>query len=212
MKIFIDLFSGLGGAAQAFDDDPTWHTIKIDNNRDLIDHNRGLMILDIADVEGTLAMITAVLDGFRSIRKCEIEKLVVWASPPCQQFSYANANRNEDDFDLTLLDATRQIIDALAPNHWVIENVHGAKETFTDELDAAPTQEIGSVVLWGKFPLIPIRTRDTFAHRKMNAKGSRALRPNYRALIPYAISEGLRDALDRQTLLTSFGVGVEQGA
>lgn len=204
MKVFIDLFSGLGGAAQAFDNDPTWHTIKIDNNPDLIEHNRGMICHDIADVSGTVAIIKWTLSHYYPMDELGDHKLVVWASPPCQQFSYANANRDEDNFDLTLLDAARQIIEALAPNYWIIENVHGAKETFTDELDAAPTQEIGSVVLWGKFPLIPIRTRDTFVHRKMNAKGSRALRPNYRALIPYAISEGLRDALDCQTTLTSF--------
>lgn len=211
MKVFIDLFSGLGGASAAFDADPTWHTIKIDNNAELIEHNRNLIVHDIADVPGTLAIIRAILDSWDSL-VCMSPKLIVWASPPCQQFSFANANRNEDQFDLTLLDATRQIIEELNPDHWVIENVHGAKETFTDELSAAPTQEIGSVVLWGNFPLIPIRTRDSFSHKKLDAKGSRSLRPNYRALIPYAISEGLRDSIDKQTTLTSFSSSDVPGA
>lgn len=155
---------------------------------------------NIGDVEGTIHIIQAIIDGYR----IPIQKIVIWASPPCQQFSFANRNRNPEEFDLTLLDAAHSIINHFVPDHWVIENVHGAKETFTDELDRAPTQEIGSIVLWGEFPLIPIRTRDSFEHRKLDAKGSRALRPNYRALIPYGISEGLRDALDLQRDLTSF--------
>ena len=46
MKVFIDLFSGLGGAAAAFDADPSWTTIKIDNNPILAEHNRGLILMD----------------------------------------------------------------------------------------------------------------------------------------------------------------------
>ena len=205
MKVFVDLFSGLGGAAQAFDDDPIWHTIKIDNNPELLEHNRGLIVADIADVDATVAIIKALLPA-------TCTKLVVWASPPCQQFSYANAARDPDNFDLTLLDAAQDIIKTLEPHHWVIENVAGACQLFSEELNRPPTQQIGSVYLWGHFPLIPIAERDAFAHRKMLAKGSRALRPNYRALIPYAISKGLRDALDKQTLITSFGAIVEQDA
>lgn len=200
MKVFIDLFSGLGGASQAFDAEADWMTIKIDSNPALIEHNRHLIIHDLEDVPGAIDIIRIMMDGSQE----NIEKVVIWASPPCQQFSFANASRDPNNFDLTLLDSSIAIIEYFNPDCWIIENVHGAKETFTEEIKTAPNQEIGSIVLWGKFPHIPIRTRDSFEHRKLDAKGSRALRPNYRALIPYAISEGLRDSLDKQTDLTSF--------
>lgn len=198
MKVFIDLFSGLGGAARAFDESPEWCTLKIDNKEELIEHNRGLILLDISNVHETCRIIQAYLDNLAPT------KLVIWASPPCEQFSYANAARAPDDFDMTLFDAAVEIIKTFQPDHWVLENVMGAREVFSEELGQRPTQQIGSVILWGHFPLIPIAERDAYEHKKMNAKGSRVLRPNYRALIPYQISKGLRDAIDHQRALTSF--------
>jgi len=197
-KVFVDLFSGLGGAARAFDESNHWCTLKIDIKEELIEHNRGLILLDISRVDEVIRIIRAYLDNLAPT------KLVIWASPPCEQFSYANASRNPDDFDMTLFDAAAEIIKTLEPDHWVLENVRGARSVFSEELGQQPTQEIGSVILWGNFPLIPIAERDAYEHKKMSAKGSRVLRPNYRALIPYEISKGLRDAIDCQTTLTSF--------
>jgi site-specific DNA-cytosine methylase len=201
MKVFIDLFSGLGGASAAFDEDPTWCSIKIDNNPELVPLNRGLIIRDLSRVDETIHMLTLMLQNIAD--EHGIEKVILWMSPPCNEFSFANANRPEFP-DLTLLDACIQYVECLNPNYWLIENVRGAKETFTDEIERAPTQEIGPVVLWGHFPLIPIRTRDEWKHRKLNAKGSRTLRQNYRAIIPYPISEGLRDAIDHQQTLDKY--------
>lgn len=203
VKVFIDLFSGLGGASAAFDEDPSWHTIKIDNNEELVDLNRGLHLMDLSDVKATTHALSLMLQ--RIADEHRIDKVVLWMSPPCQEFSLANRNRPAEP-DLTLLDACIAYVDHLqfVVDYWIIENVHGAKRTFTDEIGRTPTQEIGPVVLWGHFPLIPIRTRDTWKHRKMEAKGSRTLRPNYRALIPYPISEGLRDAINHQRKLDEY--------
>ena len=198
MKLFIDLFSGLGGAARAFDESPKWSTLKFDNKEELVEHNKGMILMDISRVEETCRVIQAYIDNLAPT------KLVIWASPPCEQFSFANATRAPDDFDMTLFDAARQIIEHFSPDHWILENVRGAQSVFSEELGQLPTQEIGPVILWGRFPLIPIEGRDAFSHNKMNAKGSRVLRPNYLALIPYQISKGLRDAIDHQRSLTSF--------
>jgi len=220
MNIFIDLFSGLGGASAAFDWSPNWVTIKIDNNEELLEHNRGLIIADISDVHATLAIIRTRMEWVRQFPS-SIGKIVVWASPPCDQFSYARADRTQgqtiDEFDMTLLNAARQIIDDLAPDFWIIENVQGAIPIFgypidEDGLGCTPTQQLGSVVLWGHFPLISIEHRDAWSHRKMDAKGSRALRPNYRAMIPLAISKGLLGAIEHQRTLTSFCANAEQDA
>jgi hypothetical protein len=202
MNIFIDLFSGLGGASAAFERAPNWHVIKIDNNPELLEHNRGMWLYDISDTQEVINAIHSYCNPF------DAEKLVVWASPPCNQFSWARADRmggqTADEFDLTLLESTRQIIEDLAPDYWVIENVHGAKPIFNEELEAAPTQEIGPVILWGDFPLIPIHDRANFRHQKLSAKGSRALRPNFRAMIPWEISQGLLCAIECQRSLKEW--------
>ena len=210
MKVFLDLFSGLGGAARAFDESPNWRTIKIDNNPELIKHNRGLIIHDLAQWEEAILIIRNIVNFD------EVVQLVIWASPPCDQFSWARQNgdnprrmgQTAEDFDLTLFDAACQIIEHfrdLVPNlHWIIENVHGAKPIFTEELGLHPRQEIGSVVLWGDFPLIPIEHRDTWKHRKLDAKGSRSLRPNFRAMVPMPISLGLLNSLEKQTTLNKW--------
>ena len=101
MKVFIDLFSGLGGASAAFDEDPSWQTIKIDNNPELVPLNRGLKLMDLENVDWTIHALTLMLESIAD--EHGIEKVVLWMSPPCNQFSYANANRPEEP-DLTLLD------------------------------------------------------------------------------------------------------------
>jgi len=205
MKIFIDLFSGLGGASQAFEAATDWRTIKIDNNIELLDHNRGLQILDISDTEEVIRMIET---QFPNGCHLNCDKLVIWASPPCTEFSYANATRNHrqtaEDFDLTLIEAALQIIDHFQPDHWIIENVHGLVPIMDSEFNMMPTQSIGSIVMWGDFPLIGIRARDSWLHRKLDAKGSRSLRPNYRAKIPEGISSGLLASLECQTSLKDW--------
>lgn len=204
MNVFIDLYSGLGGAAAAFDLAPNWVTIKIDNNEDLIDHNRGMILADITNIENTVAIIGAMLDGIITAHG-PIEQLVIWASPPCNQFSFANAQRNPDEFDLSCLDAAQEIIEIFSPSTWIIENVKGAQEIFDEELTFTTKQILGSQYLWGNFPLIPIMDRAAFkADKKMKAKGSRKLRPNYRAIIPWSISDGLRTTLDYQRRLTDM--------
>jgi hypothetical protein len=204
MKVFIDLFSGLGGASAAFDAAPNWCTLKLDNNPDLVDHNRGLIVCDITNVENTVAIIGAMLDGIITAHG-PIEELVIWASPPCNQFSFANVRRNENEFDLSCLDAAQDIIEIFSPGTWIIENVKGAQSVFDDELTYTTKQILGAQYLWGNFPLIPIADRASFKlHKKTSAKGSRKLRPNYRALIPWEISDGLRTTLDFQQRLTDM--------
>lgn len=202
MKVFIDLFSGLGGASAKFDVQPDWKVIKIDNNPLLVEHNRGLHLMDIGNVEQTIhslrLMLAAIDEEYNGI-----EKLVVWASPPCTEFSFANADRPEFP-SMDLIEASLDIIDQLQPTYWILENVRGAREHILADFEMWPTQSIGSVILWGHFPLIPIRTRDTWRHRKMESKGSRALRPNFRAKIPWPISEGLHTAIEHQQTLHDY--------
>ena len=90
MKVFIDLFCGLGGASEAFRKHPNWKVIAIDNNPILLPHVHGLILADVHDTDNIKSIITALLFEHTD----EIEQIVVWASPPCTEFSLANAIRS----------------------------------------------------------------------------------------------------------------------
>ena len=216
MNIMIDLFAGLGGASQAFYDDPNWFVIRIDNNELLLEHTNGLIISDVTNVDRTMSIIERLIlnvheDYSRPNRT--IDKVVVWASPPCNQYSFANGvNLNPHEYDNTCVEAALEIIDRLNPNAWIIENVKGAIETFDEIIGMKWTQSVGSIFLWGQFPILAFEHAKDRWHKKDLNHGSRALRPNVRALIPYAISKAYKDAVMCQTTLTSFCEDAEQDA
>jgi len=200
VNVFVDLCSSLGGAAQAFDESSRWRTIKIDVAEYLLPHHRGLIISDVCDIERTMSIINEMLNvhGFERGR----DMLVVWASPPCGQFSHVNAYRDPEDWDMSILEACLDIVDRLNPCHWVVENVRGAIEPFNDVMEQLPRQIIGNkVLLWGDFPSIAIHDRANFRHSKHMPKGGRLLRQHIRAVIPKEISQGLLSALECQTTL-----------
>lgn len=216
MNIMIDLFAGLGGASQAFYDDPNWFVIRIDNNPELLEHTDGLIISDVTNVDRTLAIIERIMldianDEFTRTRG--IQKLVVWASPPCNQYSFANGNNlTPEEYDNTCVEAALEIIDRLNPNAWIIENVKGAIETFDQIIGMKWVQSVGSIFLWGQFPILAFEHAKDRWHKKMLNTGTRKLRPNLRAVIPYAISKAYKDAIMCQTTLTSFCEDAEQDA
>ena len=74
-KHFLDLFSGLGGASEAFVNDfDNWSVLRIDNNPLL----GGVPYTIIDDV-------TKVAKSVRIYHKAKID--CIWASPPCRDFS-----------------------------------------------------------------------------------------------------------------------------
>jgi hypothetical protein len=205
MKVFIDLFCGLGGASSAFDAAPNWKVIKIDNNADLIPHVHGMILADVHDTHNILSIIHGLLFEHRN----DIEQIVIWASPPCTEFSFANQNRPEQP-DMSLLISAMEIIRILHNSKltqqesilWCVENVKGAIDWFNDELEMPWHQRIGPFFLWGTIPWIDFRCADHKQHKKTGLnKGTRALRPNIRAKIPDEVSQALLDSLELQTKL-----------
>lgn len=188
-KCFLDLFSGLGGASEAFLDG--WDVLRIDNNPLLLDLAPDTVLCDITDFKATTEVIGEWLDHGKIP-----DIFVIWASPPCNQYSYANAKRDPHLFDNTCVLAADMIIEYFFPNYWIVENVHGANETFTEIFGSSPHVH-GNLCLWGNLPRFTVKLE----HRKLDAKGSRALRPNYRALVPYKFSMALRKAIETQTRL-----------
>ena len=201
LNVILDLFAGLGGASSAFIDDPDWVVIRIDNNPELLDHTEGLIISDIADLDRTISIINAIMDSLEH----HIGKFIIWASPPCVQYSFANMNRDPDNFDNTLLIRTLEYIDRLNPDAWIIENVKGAIETFNEIVGMKWAQSVGPVFMWGQFPILAFEDAAHRKHKKMLNSGTRALRPNIRALVPYAVSDAYKKSVLCQTKLTNWG-------
>ena len=196
MKHMLDLFAGLGGASEAFVNSDNWSVVRYDNNP-LLESVPEMIITDY--------MFTLV----------KLEKLygvdLLWASPPCTDFSggwhspkskHSRIKGPKEEYspDMTLLKKTIESIFYLKPKTWVIENVVGSIKYF-EPLLGPPRQIIGSVVLWGNFPLLPLPADFKELKKHKDKGGKHPLRSNYRAIIPYEISESLLDTLQGQLTL-----------
>jgi hypothetical protein len=194
MRLMVDMFAGLGGASEAMIHNDNWVVYRFDNNKLL------------SDVE----YMNITNDMFNVVKECPHNVDLIWASPPCRQFSnaYNSPKSQAKRFgkyyypELELLQKTIETIKYVKPKTWVIENVIGSIEYFLPFL-GEPRQIIGSVVLWGNFPLLPLPAN--FKHLKDDSSWSTdPLRANKRAKIPYEISESLRDTLDYQKTLEEW--------
>jgi len=200
MKTMVDMFSGLGGASESFFQSKDWVVWRYDNNPLLKDVPASI----ISDY-----MFQFVVNGHEGK-----EINLLWASPPCTDFSggwaspkskHSRIKGKKEKYspDLTLLKKTIETIDIVKPKTWVIENVVGAIKYF-EPLLGKPTQIIGSVVLWGNFPLLSLPA-DFKELKKHKDKGSKnPLRSNYRAIIPFEISDELRKTLQYQKTLGEY--------
>ena len=212
MNLFVDLFAGLGGASQAFVECGSWDVIQIDNNPDLIEHNPNLIMMDCLDTLAITELITeAIHDG-------DYEQVVVWASPPCLDFSLAfdapgpRAQRAGEPFEpsLTAMLSAHRVIcnvatvvrDDDAKFTWVIENVRGAVSWFTPHI-GPPRGNWAKFFLWGNFPQLAFADRSIDGH-VMEDKRHSPIRANIRAKVPMALSKALRDALTKQRSLTEW--------
>ncbi len=217
MKVFIDLCAGLGGASSAFVLDHEWLVIRLDNNDELKPFVPGLNVADVCDVDATLKLIEAVC-RIHGTSLVDATKLVVWASPPCDEFSLAysakgpTARRNGEDFEpnMAIMEACLEVIQNLEPDFWYVENVRGAIPYFQDALGNW-TQQVGSFFLWGKHPLIAFKDNNTRYLKKVDKRHS-DMRAQLRAQIPLEISQAIKDSMDIQRSLTSFFGDAEQDA
>ena len=137
---------------------------------------------------------------------------LVWASPPCVEFSLGYSSprsiaiRNgEGDIyqpDMTHVLAAMQIIKNINPRYRALENVRGATK-YINPILGEPRQTFGnSIMLWGNFPLIQ---PGSFKTKEQNDVWSNdPLRANKKAVIPYEISDALRIAIEQQTSILDF--------
>jgi len=199
MKLMLDLFSGLGGASEAFMDHDGWQVTRFENNPAL----GWVLNTKLIDVEKLIQVHPP--GGLHGAFE------LIWASPPCREFSRGfaapgpTAQREGRDFepDMKLVEAAKRIIDELKPKYWVIENVIGAIPHF-EELLGNPRQIIGPFVLWGNFPFISMPVNYVHLKSENDTWSSDPLRANRKALIPFEVSQALLSALESQTLLCDW--------
>lgn len=196
-KHFLDLFSGLGGASEAFVQDlDNWAVLRIDNNPLL-----GAVPLTIID---DVKSLNPKYD-FRHKIEC------VWASPPCREFSTAyNAPRSiagrggiPYEPDMSLLHAAIDIIETVKPKYWVIENVVGSIRYFAEEL-GEPRQIIGPYVLWGNFPTFTVDKNKIATKKSKDTHSANPLRSNYKAKVDFELSRALKEAIENQKSIFEY--------
>lgn len=107
--------------------------------------------------------------------------VLIWASPPCQEYSTVNT-RGSRDPDLSLWYEALRIIHASGPKYWVIENVRGAQRYW-----GRPRFNYGPWYLWGWFPNPRIPGN---ASRKMDKHNARD-----RGRVPAELSGALYEAI-----------------
>ena len=201
----LDLFSGLGGFSEAF----------------LLNHDEVLRIENnplLSEVKNTTLMDVLTLRDIlkRSKDQGELNPYfsnidLIVASPPCYDFSLAfsapqaiaSRNGEFDTYspDMTLIEATLEIIEMLKPRYYVIENVRGSIRHF-EKIGLTPRQKFQAYVFYGNFPKIRLPDKLPTKHEKDQRHSP--LRANIRALIPLELSEAFRDAILNQKSIFDF--------
>jgi hypothetical protein len=192
-RVMLDLFSGSGSASQPFLD-KGWQTYRYDLEPQGAD---GIFI----DLREEL-FVRNLIDTWRNKR---ID--LIWASPPCQEYSTMNSARNEDWKNGWIPDGTLwrnsiHIIEELQPKHFVIENVAGAQRVW-----GPAAQHFGPYYLWGVFPKfnvpekIPPKHIHSKHHKWIKGETTNESRASKAAEIPYVIGYYLERAITLQEVL-----------
>jgi len=198
----LDLFCGLGGFSNAFDDSDRWAvtTVDIEARFD-------------PDIQAD------VFDLRPSDFDAEFD--VILASPPCKRLSRAAAWADHFDSDGTpqtpearesvaLVYHTLGLIEGLSPRYWLLENPMGSKvKQYLGEPTGRVTYcQYGSTYqkptyLWGEHPPMTYRwcSRGNHCHEHGSLEDERDERPlprdpAERAKVPYDLSESIREACE----------------
>lgn len=190
----VDLYSGLGGASEAFLRSGEWDILRIENNKELLGFVPNTWFYSVPDLLSNFSWMTV-----------EREMDLLWASPPCTHFSQAynapipKAKREGRVFepDMSLIEAAVELRDLWNPRFWAFENVIGAIPYF-EPLLGKPTQIIGPFVIWTNLPHI-VMDYDWEPERKGDMGGG-DLRANLRGKLPLELSEAILASATASTL------------
>lgn len=170
----VDLCCGLGGASAAWRD-RGWDVLTLD-----ADPRFGAGVT--ADVR------TWSYSGPRP--------LLIWASPPCTEFSREMMPwcRTGAAPDMSIVEGCLRVIRNADPAYWCLENVRGAVKWLRPLL-GEPRQSCGPFFLWGNFPQFRLKVAP-FKERLSSARKAE------RAKVPYALSLRMAVACE-STLFTA---------
>ncbi len=114
--------------------------------------------------------------------------LLIWASPPCTEFSRESMPwcRTGKKPSLDLVNSVLRIVKEADPVFWIIENVKGASRYLTPVLGKPLV--LGPVFLWGHFPRPKVRIG--FWKEKLSSK-----QRIERAMIPAALGSAILEAV-----------------
>lgn len=170
-KLMLDLCCGLKGASEAMRQ-RGWHVITMD-----------------IDPKFEPDVVADVRDWHYQGERPDL----VWASPPCNEFSreFLPWKRTGVAPDLSIYLAAKRIVDEVRPTYWIIENVRGAVPYF-----GPYTAVYFPFYLWGVFPPL--------GQVRLHYRGKDSW-PSYakaeRAKVPYALSLAVARAIEGQAKL-----------
>ena len=206
--VMMDLFSGLGGASEAFVLNG-WDVYRYDNNEIFTDPDHENFVPH-----------TSLWDAFKQPIPfpCPDNVDFLWASPPCQDFTLAYGGRRATaeregipfEPDMRPLEITMNILEVLKPRYWAIENVVGASKYFAEHLGKHRVK-LGSAMIWGNFPVVGFVEVDKKWKRKNDDSEARysPIRSNLRAKMPLWMSEQMRVAVQYQMMISDFEASLE---
>jgi len=214
-RVCLDLFAGLGGFSQAFEDADEWRVVQVDiEERFEPDIRADVLDLRPADLP---------------------DPDVVLASPPCNVFSKAAAWQNHWDDDgtpqtdaardsIALVFHTLGLIRALSPVYWFLENPEGHLRRFLGHPTGSVTYcQYGAPYqkptdLWGEHPPMTYRrcraTEDCHDHGSLeDERDQRPLPrdPAERAKVPRELSEAILDAVEGRSEQTTLATVATDG-
>ena len=205
MRRMIDLFSGLGGASEAFVKNG-WTVTRIENNPVFGPGGEHYV---------AFTKTIDVMDDIHKLYHGEVDFL--WASPPCYEFSMAYASIRsrraragiDHEPDMTLVNRTIELIELIKPRYWAIENVVGASKYFQPLLGKHRLL-LGSAMIWGNFPIIGFEALEKKWKAKQDTWSDDPIRANKKAKIPYWLSEQMRISVQYQMTIDDFEQSLPQ--